>query len=152
MGQAKARGSYTDRDKDALTRAAQLDPALDDSTLANLKRGLDGATHFAIVIDRSEEGIETATLTKRTFPQHDQAWTQFNSGYEFMILVKGKKEGHQDDQGTLLVLDLATLINQAIPQVCAKVASVGGKTGFILAVAPHLIDEISRAIEGSGSV
>lgn len=144
MGEAKQRGRYEERVESALGQ-----PGHRKLRLANP----DDVTHFATIMDHSAEAKDVVELTRRTFPElQADVWSRFDDGYEFLIVVKGK---NRKDQGTMLTLNVDTLIAEGIPQILSKVASVGGKCGFFLAVAPALVDRLaplvggfSRSVEG----
>ncbi len=133
MGQAKQRGTFDER----LTTASKRPNG------NTTKQDLKDVSHIATVMDRSEAGMSAIDLTARTFPEFKAASERFDSAYQFVIFVRGKNE---TDQGVLFVRDLPMLIDEGIPAVLRKVASVGGSCGFILAVDPALLDLIEPVV------
>ena len=101
-------------------------------------------SHIAVVIDHSLESDQVRKLTAQAFDDLDDVMERFKQPYEFVVVVRGKDTS---DKGTLMCLNLEALEQQAITQVIEKVAGIGGKCGFILAVAPALVPRLTTIIE-----
>lgn len=139
MGQAKHRGTFEDR------LASASEQPNGNTTKQDLK---DVFSYIATVMDRSEAGTSAIDLTARTFPQFKAASERFEPAYQFVIFVRGKNE---TDQGVLFVRDLQMLIDEGIPAVLRKVASVGGSCGFILAVDQAVLDPIESVVASASN-
>lgn len=139
MGEAKNRGSFEDRKRQAMVG--------NEGILELIKQG--AAPHYAFILDKSPKGLGVLDQLKRA-PDELRARatspaTQLWEVAHFPYIVIWGTWGWSGGM-TLQALDLENLLNEALPKVMERTLEKGGLCAFIPGVSDDVLDSVMKKI------